>query len=66
MDPRPITMRKLSLKDHKEDSGIPGLSAAERISLMWQLALDAWAFSRGPDPDSPMRRDIVRILRLKS
>lgn len=38
------------------------LSAAERMAMVWPLTVQLWAF-RGGDPESPMRRDITRVMR---
>ena len=39
------------------------LSPAERLGMMWQLAIDAWAFKGDPIAESRLQRHVVRILR---
>lgn len=57
----PIRIR--DLHDRADDNDFEGMTPAERVGMMWQLALDAWAF-RGPgDADSRDPREIVRIQR---
>jgi len=38
-------------------------TAAERLAMMWPLALDAWASSGRPVPDYPRSRAPIRVLR---
>jgi len=33
--------------------------------MMWQLALDAWAFKGEPIPEDDLQRSIVRVIRLE-
>jgi RimJ/RimL family protein N-acetyltransferase len=42
---------------------LKGTTAAERIAMMWQLTLDAWALKGEPVVDTRMQRHIVRVLR---
>lgn len=40
------------------------MSPGERMSVMWQLAVDAWAFKKGDQPDeSGLQRHTVRLRR---
>lgn len=40
------------------------MSPAERIRMVWQLTLDAWAFKEGDEPDeSRLQRHAVRLRR---
>jgi len=36
---------------------------AARVEMMWQLALDAWAFKGEPVSESGLSRHLVRVLR---
>lgn len=56
-------VRKTTLQEQDELSGLEGTTSAERIGMMWQLALDAWAFTGTSDAEMPMRRDVVCIYR---
>ena len=38
-------------------------SPAERIEVMWQLALDAWAFMGEPVSEPRLPRHVTRVLR---
>ncbi len=61
-DPR-RTIRLTKLSDQGRESDLRDTTAAERIGMMWQLTLDAWAFVEGFDPEARMRRDLVRVVR---
>lgn len=39
------------------------LSPSERLEMMWQLAIDAWAFTGDQLAESRLPRHIVRIYR---
>jgi hypothetical protein len=39
------------------------LSPAQRLEMMWQLTLDAWAFAGGTIAESRLPRHIVHIYR---
>ena len=39
------------------------LSPAERLGVMWQLAIDAWAFKGDSIAESRLQRHVVRVLR---
>ena len=59
-----IQVRKASLKEETDD--LKNTTAAERWAMMWQLALDAWAFKGEPIAESRLQRNIVRVYRRKS
>jgi hypothetical protein len=40
------------------------MTPAERMAIMWQLAVDAWSFKGKDIREAPMRRDLVRVVRL--
>ncbi len=40
-----------------------GTTPAERVGMMWQLALNAWAFMGGGDVEPRLPRHVVRVLR---
>ena len=58
---RTIRIRRLS--DHSPDRDLADTTPAERMGMMWQLALDAWGFSGEDEPE--FRRDVVRLIRRK-
>ena len=61
---RNIQIRKTSLKEETDD--LKNTTAAERWAMMWQLALDAWAFKGEPLAESRLQRNIVRVFRRES
>ncbi len=61
---RNIQVRKTSLKEETDD--LKNTTAAERWAMMWQLALDAWAFKGEPIAESRLQRNIVRVYRRES
>jgi hypothetical protein len=61
---RNIQVRKTSLKEENDD--LKNTTPAERWAMMWQLALDAWAFKGEPIAESRLQRNIVRVYRRKS
>jgi hypothetical protein len=58
-------VRKIRLEDEGKDEDVKALTPAERVGMVWELTLQAWAFKEGRlDEDEPrLRRDVVRILR---
>ncbi len=56
-----IRVRKLSEQGTERD--LKDTTPAERIGMMWQLALDAWAFKGEPVDESAFSRDVVRVVR---
>jgi hypothetical protein len=63
MSERNVTVRVTRLRDQGTESDLDGTTPAERIGMIWQLTLDAWAFMGDADLHAPMRRDIARVIR---
>ncbi len=63
MERRNVTVRVTRLRDQGKESDLEGTTPAERIGMMWQLALDAWAFMGGADAESRLPRHVVRVIR---
>jgi hypothetical protein len=61
---RSIRIQKLS--EQGKESDLRETTPAERLAMMWQLALDAWAFKGEPLAESRLPRHIVRVLRRES
>jgi hypothetical protein len=61
---RNIQVRKTSLK--KENDDLKNTTPQERWAMMWQLALDAWAFKGEPVAESRLQRHIIRVYRRES
>jgi hypothetical protein len=52
----------LSQEEHHRD--VADMTPGERLGLMWQLALDAWAFQGdSDDAESGLQRHVVRVRR---
>jgi hypothetical protein len=51
----------LRLADDRDD--LKDKTPAERIGMMWQLALDAWAFKENLNVEPRLQRHIVVIKR---
>ena len=61
---RQIKVTKLS--EQTNDFDLRNTTPAERWAMMWQLALDAWAFKGEPVAEPGLHRHIVRVFRRKS
>jgi hypothetical protein len=61
---RNIQIRKTSLKEETDD--LKNTTPEERWAMMWQLALDAWAFKGEPIAEPRLQRNIVRVFRRES
>ena len=59
---RPLHIKRLSDELDKEDYQL--MSSANRLSIMWQITLDAWAFKGEPVTDHRLPKHIVNIKRL--
>jgi hypothetical protein len=56
-----IRISKLDEQDCDED--LRSTTPAQRLEMMWQLALDAWAFKGEPIAETEFRRDVVEVIR---
>jgi hypothetical protein len=61
---RNIQVRKSSLKEETDD--LKNTTPQERWAMMWQLALDAWAFKGEPVAKPGLYRHIIRVYRRES
>ena len=57
-----LTVRSHDLHDPQSDASTV-TSAADRLAMMWQLTLDAWALTGLDDAESRLPRHIVRVQR---
>ena len=64
MQKRIIRIQKLS--EQGTESDLEHTTSEERIGMMWQLALDAWAFKGENVVESRLPRHTVHILRRES
>jgi hypothetical protein len=60
------SVRIRDLHDRRNDEDYSDMTAAQRLEIMWQLALDAYAFQGAEDAESRLSRDTVHILRRES
>jgi hypothetical protein len=56
-------IRVVRLGEEPPDDLIATTTPAERLAMMWPLALDAWASTGRPLPDYPRHQAPVRVLR---
>jgi hypothetical protein len=63
MPERVLKVRKRTLSDQGKETDLDHTTPVERLGMMWQLALDAWAFKGEPVAESRLPRHIVRLLR---
>ncbi len=61
---RNIQIRKTCLKEKTDD--LKNTTPAEHWAMMWQLALDAWAFKGETVAEPKLQRHIIRVYQRKS
>lgn len=54
--------RKTTLLQEADEVWADALDPAERILVVWQLTMQAWAF-KGLEHEPRLRRDVVRVVR---
>ena len=59
-------VRKIRVSEKGAGSDLGGLTASERVAMVWQLTLQAWLFKEGLLDEPRLRRDVVRTLRRRS
>ncbi len=57
----PAEIQKLS--EQGKESDLKGSTPVQRLEMMWQLALDAWALKGERVADPRLPRHIIRVLR---
>ena len=60
----PTRLRKLH--DPEDDGAVRSLTPAQRMEMVWELSLQAWAFKEGLTGEPRLRRDVVRVVRQRS
>jgi hypothetical protein len=58
-----IRVSNLAAQDQSDVEDLSKTTPAERLQMMWQLALDAWAFKGEALAELRLPRHIVRVLR---
>ena len=56
---REVSIRKVPLHESRESEDLKDKTPAERIGMMWQLAIDAWSFKENLDAEPRLQRHIV-------
>ena len=56
-------LRRTTLQETEHD--LAASTAEERLGMMWQLTLDAWAFMGESDAESRLPRHVTRVVRRK-
>ena len=56
-------IRVYNLGEEPDEDLSATTTAAERVEMVWQLTLDAWAASGRPIPDYPREKIPVRVIR---
>ena len=62
MDLSNTEIRKTSLQEQGDDDLFASTTVEERMAMMWQLAVDAWAFM-GVEIEPEFPRHVVRVVR---
>jgi hypothetical protein len=57
-------VRKSTLAEQGKGDDLRYTTAEQRLKMMWQMTVDAYAMM-GIDATQPMRKDVVRLSRLK-
>lgn len=63
MDTSRRTIRVVRRQDADQANDYAGTTPAERLGMMWPLALDAWAFLGEPVHEPRLPRHVARVLR---
>ena len=58
VDRKKIVLKKL----HEEDNGYVDASPAERLSIVWELTKQAWAFA-GINAEQRLQRNVAKLIR---
>ena len=56
-------MRISRLEEQGKIDDLQSTTPAQRLEMMWQLTMDAWAFKG--EPIAEFQRDVVRVIRLE-
>jgi hypothetical protein len=59
-----IRVSNLRDQDQSEFEDLSKTTPAERLQMMWQLTLDAWAFKGEPITDQRLPRHIIHVRKL--
>jgi hypothetical protein len=59
-------VRVVNLLEQDKHDDLRSTTPAQRLEMMWQLTLDAWAFKGEPVAELRLPRHTVRVLRRES
>ena len=62
-DRHAIPVRRTSLAEQGAEDDLHDTTAGERLAMVWQLTLDAWAFLENSDRESRLPRHVDRVIR---
>jgi hypothetical protein len=63
-EPRRRKIRVMSVREQRDHVDVTRLTPEQRLDMMWQLALDAWAFKGDSrNAESRLQRHVVRVYR---
>jgi len=65
MKNKAIKVRISRLEDQGKEKDLDGTTPAERFAMVHTLTKNAWAFKRIDIDKEPLKRHIVRVIRLK-
>lgn len=57
------TIRVTKLSEQGQEDDLRDTTPEERINMMWQLAVNAWAFMGKPVVDERLQRHVTRVIR---
>lgn len=63
---RDVPVRKALLRETDRSEDLAGRSPSELLGMMWQLALNAWAFKENLNAEPRLQRDVVVLKRRSS
>lgn len=61
LETKKVRVSKLEEQDNSDD--LRSTTPAQRLEMMWQLTMDAWAFKGEPIAELRLPRHIIRVLR---
>ncbi len=61
-----VRVSNLRDQDRSDVQDLSNTTPAERLQMMWQLTVDAWAFKGEPVAELRLPRHIIRVLRRES
>ncbi len=58
------SVRVMAVREQRDHVDVAALTPEQRLDMMWQLALDAWAFKGDAEnAESRLQRHVVRVRR---